>query len=543
MATEYKQPETGLGSVEETNRLLQEASKQTGISAPTFSPNGAITSEILAGGESPIQLPDAPVPTYQKTPIVPLPTGTTTDKTGIATYTPPPPAKETQQESLYQATLRKLGLAGEQLGEKAEFTKRVQEETQLAAKREKSAQSYNAYQQAQLDLTRQVEALAGSGLSDVQRTAREKEMRRVGNSNIANLAIQAQADQNLLGAAEQTIKDKIDAQFSPIQDTIDFLTKFGTLASNDLTESEQLTLSSNIAQQKTDLANITSVADTLHQAMLQNGAPQSTYSAIDKISEDFISGRITAQEAQSRMYQAARNYGVDISKQLSIQKSRLDIQKLQQEINDQKLGTIITNPNAGQYAGALSVILGSGKFTKEQKADVIRSVNNGEDPFVVIKNQAKNVMGQTLATQLDKYETAKSQMVSIDNLLTQYYASGGKTNLLGGSYEKVINKLGEVDNPILVEIATNISSALQIYRNAVSGTAYSVQEGKDIASIFPGINKSQGLNEAILSGRMKAFDTTIDGQYRNTLGSTYDELKKAQSTQNVDDPLNVGTNT
>ena len=78
-----------------------------------------------------------------------------------------------------------------------------------------------------------------------------------------------------------------------------------------------------------------------------------------------------------------------------------------------------------------------------------------------------------------------------------------------------------------MEIATNISSALQIYRNAVSGTAYSVQEGRDIAAIFPGINKSQGLNQAILSGRMKAFDITIDSQYRNTLGSTYDSLKTA----------------
>src|SRR3990167_9621438 len=56
MATEYKQPETGLGSVEETNRLLQEASKQTGIAAPTFSPTGAITSEILSGNEPAIQL-------------------------------------------------------------------------------------------------------------------------------------------------------------------------------------------------------------------------------------------------------------------------------------------------------------------------------------------------------------------------------------------------------------------------------------------------------------------------------------------------------
>src|SRR3972149_9721576 len=50
---EYKQPETGLGSVEETNRLLAEASKQTGIAAPTFP---TITADALSGNETPINI-------------------------------------------------------------------------------------------------------------------------------------------------------------------------------------------------------------------------------------------------------------------------------------------------------------------------------------------------------------------------------------------------------------------------------------------------------------------------------------------------------
>ena len=54
---EYKQPETGLGSVEETNRLLAEASKQTGIAAPTFP---TITADALSGNEQPINIPTPP---------------------------------------------------------------------------------------------------------------------------------------------------------------------------------------------------------------------------------------------------------------------------------------------------------------------------------------------------------------------------------------------------------------------------------------------------------------------------------------------------
>lgn len=190
----------------------------------------------------------------------------------------------------------------------------------------------------------------------------------------------------------------------------------------------------------------------------------------------------------------------------------------------------VTNPQAGQYKGALDVILGSAKFTKDQKTAVVNAVNNGQDPFSVIKNQAKNIMGQTEATKVTNFEVAKSQVQDLSSLLKDYYAQGGKTNLLSGSYEKVLNNLGQVNDPKLVSLATQISSALQIYRNAVSGTAYSEQEGKDIASIFPGINKTQGLNDAILAGRLKAFDSTIDGSYRSALGSTYDDLKNAQNT-------------
>lgn len=191
--------------------------------------------------------------------------------------------------------------------------------------------------------------------------------------------------------------------------------------------------------------------------------------------------------------------------------------------NNAKLGSAASGNPA--VDSALSVILGSDKFTKDQKASITQAVQTGQDPFSVIKNQAKNIMGQTNATTLDKYESAKQQLAAIQSSLQQYYDNGGKTNVFSGNYEKAINKLGEVKDAKLVNIATQIQSALQVYRNAVSGTAYSVQEGSDIAAIFPGINKSQGLNDAIISGRLKAFDDSIDGAYRNTLGGAYDQLK------------------
>lgn len=189
--------------------------------------------------------------------------------------------------------------------------------------------------------------------------------------------------------------------------------------------------------------------------------------------------------------------------------------------------TVAPTITAATTAGneALKVILGSGTFTKPQQEAVTNAINNGEDPLTVVKNQAKNIMGQTNATQLQNYETAKQQIQSIKDLLAEYYRNGGSTNIFSGTFEKTLNKLGAIKDPKLVNIATNISAALQVYRNSVSGTAFSVQEGKEIASIFPGIDKTQGLNEAVIAGRLNAFDTTIDASYRNVLGNAYDQLK------------------
>jgi len=185
----------------------------------------------------------------------------------------------------------------------------------------------------------------------------------------------------------------------------------------------------------------------------------------------------------------------------------------------------------GQYSDVLKTILASGKFTKEQAKAVQNAINSGEDPIATIKNQAKNIAGQTESTKITGFEVASSQIDDIDRLLKEYYSKGGQTGIFKGNYEKAINNLGNVDNPELVGLAVQIAAALQIYRNAVSGTAYSVQEGNDIAAIFPGIDKSEGLNSAIINGRKQAFKSTIDASYRSILGSAYDKIQEGSNTR------------
>jgi hypothetical protein len=197
-------------------------------------------------------------------------------------------------------------------------------------------------------------------------------------------------------------------------------------------------------------------------------------------------------------------------------------------------GTTSKDPNV---QGAIKLILASGKFTKDQAKQLADGIANGEDPLAVVKNQAKNIMTGTNATKVESYENMKAAMEGLDKSLKEYYANGGKTNIFTGNIEKVINNLGTVKDKKLVSIATEIASSLQVYRNAISGTAYSEQEGKDILSVFPGINKTEGLNRAIIDGRIKAIDTIVDGTYRNTLGSVYDKLKEATTPIDYEDAI------
>lgn len=186
------------------------------------------------------------------------------------------------------------------------------------------------------------------------------------------------------------------------------------------------------------------------------------------------------------------------------------------------------NSHAGPYAPALAVVLGSGKFTEIQKKDLKNAVNAGEDPGVVLKNQAKNIMEGTSKTQLTNYESIVESTKNLQSALDAFYAAGGKTGVLKGNLEKVTNKFGEVNDPALVDLAVQIQVQLQKYRNSISGTAYSDQEGKDIASIFPGINKGEILNNTVVKARLKATEAVIDSFYKPVLGdNAYSKLKEA----------------
>ncbi len=175
---------------------------------------------------------------------------------------------------------------------------------------------------------------------------------------------------------------------------------------------------------------------------------------------------------------------------------------------------------------SLDIILGSKKFTKDQESSIREAIANWSDAKTVIMNNARNLMDSWTIKDVAWYENSIYQLKEIKKLLSQYYAKWGDTWIFTGNYEKIMSQLWKVNNPNLKGIAVRIASALQIYRKDITGVAFSSQEARDIADIFPWIDKNKELNEAIINARIESMQASIDSSYGLVLGrDLYNQVK------------------
>lgn len=274
-------------------------------------------------------------------------------------------------------------------------------------------------------------------------------------------------------------------------------------------------------QQEQILARVDKLNDNQRQAMA---------SLADKFKDIDLS--TASPEVIRGIQQFALNQGVDAALAIAIVEGAYN----QQFIDNAIKGTTAGIGGVKSTIPIVNTILGSGKFTKDQARMITSSIESGEDPFTVVKNRAKDILTGNTANLLEKNEAARDAMYELDKAFKEYYASGGDSGIIKGTMEDVVNRLGEVRDPKLAGLGVQVSAALQKYRNAISGTAYSKQEGREIKKVFPGIEKGQILNDATIKARLKVFESDIDSTYRSVLGKAYDEMKGAstQSTGEVD---------
>lgn len=547
-------PTTGIGSIAETNRLLGgEYFNQTGESIRQFTPR-------ITPGMDNVSAEDVPT-----TPInlsEPTPSTTSAGVTGAndAYIKSIGDILKTDEEE-------KQKEADEQRGKVKEIFDKItglQEEKQKAIgdkndpgtpawQKEQARQlglEFDKVQRSQLNELRELDLREGLSVSG-KATIRQGINNRYAMDS-ADIQLKYHIAQSDYNSSIDTLNTKFELELEPLKTRLDYERDIYNQVSDDLSKSEDRELNFLINQHETEIANlredkkeIASIFETLQKEnpdALRNN-PQLAVALSN------------AKDGMSAIQLLAQN-GISLANPLDIENKRLTNEKLRADIAETKAGTTATitrtdangnplPPNAQDRA--LEIILGSGKFTKDQVRLVTQAINEGEDPFVVIKNQAKSILGSAGETKLTQYEIAESTLADIGAQIEQFYALGGRTGIFTGNFEKVVNKLGQVVDPRLVTLATQIQGNIQVYRNAISGTAYSTQEGQDIQSIFPGINKGEELNTAILKGRETLFNSVIDATYRTALGSAYDELKNASlgiptaggGDSNSNDPLGL----
>lgn len=445
-----------------------------GIYVPS-SAASPISADTLGKGSQPVTVPPA-APSTSTAPSVSAPQGTTTDANGNAAVTP----LATDSSSDTQDYIRKsLASLGSELGTKGAVTTQLNTDSDIAGKTTQAANDYNAYNQAQLALNQKVESMKESNPDGEFGGARAAEIDRVqreGNANLANLAVIAQSSQGLLTAAQKTITDKINAQFQPINDQIDFLTKFASVNDNDLTDSQKEALTIKADQQKTDSASVQTATADIHKTLLANGAPASAYSAVDAITDKYVNGQISATDAQSQMYAAASQYGVT---------------NLTGGINNANLPTVQLNgdgvPDTASQTAFLSSLPSDVSTLVKGLADY--SVN----PSTFATRLLKGAPGMTRADAIaltKQYDPTYSE--------TQYASRQAlQTNFESGKYSQNINSL----NTAVGHLDDLTSTSASLGNVGFTPVNY-VKNGAKSLFGFGGDIKSAGLNVNASTGEL-----------------------------------------
>ena len=157
-------------------------------------------------------------------------------------------------------------------------------------------------------------------------------------------------------------------------------------------------------------------------------------------------------------------------------------------------------------------------------------VNDGDytRAFEYITTQAKQATDTDTRSALNSAESAISALVSIRDWLDAYKAAWWDTNIFAWTAEQVANKIWKTTDPELKKLATQINVAIQNYRKAISGAAFSEAEAAEYAAIFPSTKNSKELNDALIDWSLQTMLQNLNSSYSQILwNETYVDLLKA----------------
>jgi len=387
------------------------------------------------------------------------------DAQGNATV--PPPTGQTAEKSKISALIDKLS------GQSADRTK-METDMGVSDLQKQSIDSYNKYRQ--LKNTLQQQELAAEQLNTGGRQAgRDVElakMRRDNSITLANAQIDAQYNSDNYKGALDTIDRKIKAIYEPLTAEITARERFIELNQNDLSESEKIKLTSDLAIKKDELKAKQDATTEVSKTLMENGAPDSVRQAVDKESQN-------PKATPASIYAAAGEYGKDRLKESQIQENLAQAQKAIAESNGvNSLGDPSQLVAYGQqYASTGMIPTGLPKGTFGQVANFAKEMPKTPGTLVSRYTGITPPASELGTERKDSLISLYNAVSKADDLLTL----DAKRNhgIISGALSKTF---GSADASAYIQAKDLITKELQY---ALSGKAITQQEFDYFDGLLP----------------------------------------------------------
>jgi len=192
-------------------------------------------------------------------------------------------------------------------------------------------------------------------------------------------------------------------------------------------------------------------------------------------------------------------------------------------------------------AESISIGLDSKKVETFQNS-LDRSLEN--EDIERARDLLKRTAIQAVGTEEQKQIRGKDRTVEFLNEikgdLEQLEAQGIDTGIFTGAHETVMNAIGRTKDPAVARVQTKIQLAIQGFRRAMSGVAFSVPESKEYQAIFPSLDKVEELNLAKLQALDEVFGGELDTFYGQMMGdAAYDKIFKGGDIQGMGSQANA----
>lgn len=256
--------------------------------------------------------------------------------------------------------------------------------------------------------------------------------------------------------------------------------------------------------------------------------PQSGMSAIDQLSA------LQAQQAQERAT-GQGIYKVDESMRLSPQQIDQIRGTGDMFYKEQlgKYGTMAQAELAKAKSTGSSSLLGSGTFSSDLDATIAKAVATiptkfKQEAFINAMSRARNdadkisIMASTVLGNADAPTRTDfiNQSVAIKQIDKAIKAieEGAQTGFLNNAAQYTFNLFGKDYDPNLAKVAGYITSAIQPYRNSITGAAWGDQEDSEYQTLFGStkyspeelLSRLERMKEIMIDKSLGALDAEID---------------------------------